>query len=78
MGWYWAMTGGNILAIPAELAITALITLAVSRPLLRVRRRAAAALEAAHAAHRIAADTHEHVTGQRHPAAPANPESEAL
>ena len=73
---YWAWAGSNIGAMPAEAVITAFCTLIASPFLLRVRRRVRRALEAAEAAHRIAADTHMHLTGQRHPAAPGT-ESEA-
>jgi len=70
---YWAWTGGNIGAMPLEAVITAACTLVVSPLLLRAWRRVRRAMEAAEAAHRIAADTHEHLTGLRHPDAPATP-----
>lgn len=73
---YWSWAGSNIGAMPAEALITAACTLLVSPLLLKAWRRVRRALEAAEAAHRIAADTHMHVTGQRHPAAPPDIESE--
>lgn len=74
---YWLWVGGNIGAMPLQALIGGACTLVVSPLLLRAWRRIRAALEAAEAAHRIAADTHMHLTGRRHPAAPADTEGEA-
>lgn len=82
---YWAWTGGNIGAMPLQALITAAcgITLAlVLRPLWRrlwawlKRELAGTAREDAAAARRIAADLHLRLTGEAHPDAPANRESE--
>ena len=80
---YWAWTGGNIGAMPLQALITAAAALLFRKPL----RRAWHALvgdkadlddlrRLAEGAHRIAADLHEHITGERHPHAP-DTESEA-
>ena len=80
---YWTWVGGNVGAMPLQALITAAAALLFRKPL----RRAWHALvgeradiddlrRLAEGAHRIAADLHEHVTGERHPHAPDN-ESEA-
>lgn len=68
---YWAWTGGNIGAMPLQALISAACALLISPLLMRAWRRVKRAMEAAEAAHRIAADTHMHLTGRRHPDAPA-------
>lgn len=82
---YWSWVGGNIGAMPLEAAIAAVagaVGAVALRPLLRrawawaKRELSAAALEEAKAHRRIAADLYEHITGTRHPAAPADRESE--
>ena len=82
---YWAWVGGNIGAMPLEALIAAVagtIGAVALRPLLRrlwawVKRELnRAALEEAKAGRQIAADLYEHHTGRRHPAAPADTESE--
>jgi predicted short-subunit dehydrogenase-like oxidoreductase (DUF2520 family) len=74
---YWSWVGGNIGAMPLQAVITAAGALVLRKPIRRgwhalvgeradledVKRMAAAA-------HRIAADLHEHVTGERHQDAP--------
>lgn len=73
MSWwhaYWLWVGGNIGAMPLQALIGAVCTLAVSPLLLRLWRHARAAIAAAHAARRIAADLYEHHTGRVHPDAP--------
>lgn len=87
MSWwhsYWAWTGGNIGAMPLEFLITAAAALVLARPLRWLKRRLFGERldvedirRAAAAAHRIAADLHERMTGEAHPDAPAKPESGA-
>lgn len=84
IGHYWALTGGNILAMPPEFVITVAAGLLFGKPLRRLWHRVfgeRADIEdirrAAAAAHRIAADLHEKLTGEAHPEAPAKTESEA-
>lgn len=60
MRWYWDLTGGNILAIPAEALITAaaggLFALVFRKPLARLAARARRAIQALHAARADAAE----------------------
>lgn len=73
--WYWQQTGGNILAVPAEFAITivasTIFALLLRKPLARlsawIRREE---LAEARKARRIAADLYKHHTGRDHPDAP--------
>lgn len=81
---YWDWVGGNVGAMPLQALIGVAAGLLLRRPLARAWRRLVgerADIEdirrAAHAAHQIAADLFEHHTGQRHPAAPANPGRQA-
>lgn len=83
---YWSWVGGNIGAMPLEALIAAVVGVVSAvalRPFLRrlwawlKHELSGAALEEAKAARRIAADLHEHLTGERHPAAPADSGSEA-
>jgi hypothetical protein len=80
---YWSWTGGNIAAMPLQAVITVAVTLLLRKPIKRAWHRAVgehADLEdirrAAAAAHKIAADLHEHLTGEVHSHAPAKPEKE--
>jgi hypothetical protein len=80
---YWAWTGGNIGAMPLQALITIAVTLIFLRPLKRAWRKTFGERadigdirRAAEAAHRIAADLHERMTGEAHPDAPARRESE--
>lgn len=78
MSWlhaYWAQAGGNVLAMPAEGVVTAVIGFLLRNPLGRLLGRDA--LREAKAARQIAADLYEHHVGRAHPDAPAKPESEA-
>lgn len=82
---YWSWVGGNIGAMPLQALIGVVVTLAFRRPAARAWHRLVgerADIEdvrrAATAAHRIAADLHEKLTGEAHPDAPAaKTESEA-
>jgi hypothetical protein len=74
---YWAWVGGNVGAMPLQALITIAATLVFLKPLRRLWRRLfgeKADLEdirrAAAAAHRIAADLHERLTGEAHEHAP--------
>lgn len=74
---YWQWTGGNIGAMPLQALITAAAALLFRKPLRRAWHAAVgerADLDdlrrAAAAAHKIAADLHEHITGEQHPHAP--------
>lgn len=79
---YWGLVGGNIGAMPLEAAITLAAGVLLIRPLRRAGRTLRARVLApmhdrldgiearAAAAHQIAADTHRHLTGREHPAAP--------
>ncbi len=81
---YWAWVGGNVGAMPLQALIGVAVTLLLRRPISRAWRRivgehadAEDIRRAAAAAHRIAADLHERLTGEAHPDAPAKSESEA-
>lgn len=79
---YWVPTWPNAGAVPLCALAAAIGTLVFRRPLERLARRVRdkalgpvhARLDEIHktalAAHRIAADTHRHVTGRDHPDAP--------
>lgn len=79
---YWQWTGGNVAALPLEALAASLAGLLLRRPLARLARWARGRLladvhgrldgieHAARAAHRIAADSYKHHTGDEHPAAP--------
>lgn len=74
---YWRWTGGNIGAMPLQALIATVAGLAFGRPLRSLWHRIVgerADMEdirrAAAAAHRIAADLHERMTGDAHPDAP--------
>ena len=76
---YWSWTGGNIGAMPLQAVIAAVAGIAFRKPLRKAwhalvgERADLADLRCAvTSAHRIAADLHEHVTGERHPHAPDN------
>lgn len=81
MSWaraYWALTGGNILAMPLQSVIVVVATLVFRKPAARLWHRLVGERadmgdirRAAEAAHRIAADLHERMTGEAHPDAPA-------
>jgi len=82
---YWAWTGGNIGAMPAQAVIAAGAGLLLRKPIAKAWHRLVgerADLEDLHtaldemrvhaaAARKIAADLFEHHTGERHPDAPA-------
>lgn len=72
MTWYWHQTGGNVLAMPAEAAITLLAGWIFRKPLGRLWRwlRREELAEAAKA-RKIAADLYRLQTGRDHPDAPA-------
>lgn len=96
LGAYWSYVGGNIAAMPLELAVGAAAGWLARKPLSRagrwaraelhaetqaairdmrvqladIRREAAKTRRTAELSHRIAADTHEHLTGGPHPDAP--------
>ena len=79
--WYWAETGGNVLAMPLQAVITVIATLLLRKPISKAWHRAVgdrAEIEdirrAAASAHRIAADLFEHHTGTVHPEAPGRDE----
>lgn len=73
---YWSWAGSNIGAMPAEFAVTVVVTVLFQKPIARLlawlRRENRAALEKAQAdaeaARVIAADLYRHVTGEEHPA----------
>ena len=78
---YWTAAGGNIEAMPLQAVITVAATLLLRKPIRRAWRRLVgerADVEdirrAAAAAHRIAADLHEHLTGEAHSHAPGKQE----
>lgn len=79
LGSYWAWVGSNIGALPAEALVTLLAGWIFRKPLGRLKGRLLSGVHQrldvierkAAAAHRIAADTHRHVTGRDHPDAPA-------
>ena len=72
---YWALVAGNIWAMPLEALITGLASLVLIRPARRLLRSLKETERRAAAAHQIAADLHEQLTGERHPAAPDRPET---
>ena len=84
MSWlrdYWTAAGGNIEAMPLQAVITVAATLLLRKPIRRAWRRLVgerADIEdvkrMAAAAHRIAADLHEHLTGEAHSHAPGKQE----
>ena len=76
---YWSWVGGNVGAMPLQAAITVAATLLLRKPVSRLWHHVvgeAAGIEdirrAALAAHKIAADLHEKLTGEAHPDAPAH------
>lgn len=83
---YWALTGGNILAIPLEFIVTLAAGALLARPLRKLwrravgdkadiedlRRAAAAAERRAAGMERMVADLFEHHTGRRHADAPGD------
>ena len=78
---YWTAAGGNIEAMPLQAVITVAATLLLRKPIRRAWRRLVgerADIEdvkrMAAAAHRIAADLHEHLTGEAHSHAPGKQE----
>lgn len=82
--WYWDWAGSNIGAMPGCAVVGIAFAVCFRRPLavwwhrhFGAKAELAAIRAAADAAHRIAADLYEHHTGERHPAAPADTESEA-
>ena len=78
IGRYWDWTGGNIGALPLEFIVTAIAGWIFRKPIRRLWDRLhkdaqgelAEIRRIAEQAHRIAADTHQHVTGHMHPDAP--------
>lgn len=83
MSWlarYWAWTGGNIGAMPAQAVLSGAALALLRGPARRILRRflglEAAQLEAA-AARRIAADLYKLHHGKPHPEAPARPDDAA-
>jgi hypothetical protein len=74
---YWNYVGGNVSAMPLQSVVAVVATLLLQKPVRKGWRRLVgekADIEdirrMAAAAHKIAADLHEHVTGERHPHAP--------
>jgi hypothetical protein len=74
---YWAWVGGNVGAMPLQFLITVGAGLAFLKPLKKLWRRMVGekadlddVRRAAAAAHRIAADLHEKMTGEAHRDAP--------
>lgn len=74
---YWAWCGSNIGAMPLQTVIAVAFGLVFRKPVSRAWRRLVgehADMEdirrAAAAAHKIAADLHERLTGEQHPHAP--------
>ena len=78
---YWAWVGGNVGAMPLQAVITVAATLLLRKPVSKAWHRLVgerAEIEdirrAAAAAHKIAADLHEHLTGEAHSHAPGKEE----
>lgn len=76
--WYWAQVAGNIWAMPLQAVVAFTAGVLFRRPLAAwwhrhsgVKADLADIRAVADAAHRIAADLHERLTGERHPDAPA-------
>jgi hypothetical protein len=74
---YWGWVGGNVGAMPLQFLITVAAGLAFLKPLKKLWHRVVGdkadlddVRRAAAAAHRIAADLHEKLTGEAHPHAP--------
>jgi len=86
LAWWWAQVEGNALWSASAVVLAVALRRPLARWLDRVAARARSGTRdaladlrreldgvrgAADRAHRIAADTHEHLTGQPHPDAPA-------
>jgi hypothetical protein len=74
---YWDYTGGNVAAMPLCGLVAVVSAVCFRKPLARwyhkhlgMRAELAEIRELAAKAHRIAADTYRHQTGQHHPDAP--------
>ena len=74
---YWTWCGSNVGAMPLQAVVTVVVTLIFLKPLKWAWRKVfgeRADIEdvrrAAAAAHKIAADLHERMTGEAHPDAP--------